>query len=59
MKQIDELAKAQLLWYKADFLRNIKQPYNYAGRPSDLPSAHAANSQYKNDGWKFFILLEE
>lgn len=59
MKQIDELAKAQLLWYTADFIGVRTQPYCYAGKPHDLPSAHAAKRQHKNEGWKFFILLEE
>lgn len=58
MKQIDELAKAQLLWYTADFL-DATQPYCYAGKPPDLPSAHAAKSQTDRRDWEFFILLEE
>lgn len=57
MKQIDELAKAQLLWFCADYTGGNK-PYKWSGHPSDLPSDHYARGYYQRQ-WRYYLLLEE
>ena len=60
IRTIDELAKAQLLWYvdppyvddDAD-----PRPYAYSGRETDLPSVFDRTEANKE--WRYYILVEE